>query len=194
MEWIYPIQLDRYGLADEGLKESLESLREETGFDVEDEEQFDFAWSVLRAALKELTTAEWERTLETLDREDLVLFRELLHEHWEDAVRLIGRHKYWQIRGAAFLRHLGHPLARWRATNLSGAMQLYALRCRWGTSYPTKPEVPYYKLAKPLEASDKTIKEWDERMTAAGPPEEGEAFDYFSRIVRPPYKRKGGGT
>jgi hypothetical protein len=193
MEWIYPIRLDRHGLADEGLKESLEALREETGFDVEDEEQPDFAWQLLRVGLKDFATAKWELILSTLDRENLLVLRELLREYEEDAIRVASPVKYAEVRVSAFIHHLGHPQAQWRVTDPNGAMRLYALRRMWGTSYPTKPRVPYYKLAEALGASDKTIKEWDERMAAEPPPKDN-AFGYFCRIVRPPYKRSGGDT
>jgi len=194
MEWIYPIRLDRYGLALEG--ESLELLRTKTGFDIEEQDRDDLAWSALRGALKKLPPADWERIVETLDHETLLFFRELLREHEEDAVRVAGSHKYTLVRGGAFLRHLAHPQARWQATNITGAMHLYALRQQWGTSYPTKPPIPYYKLAKAWGTTDKTVKEWDRRIAAAGPPpgETGDGFEYFSRIVKPPYKREGGST
>ena len=103
MEWIYPIQLDRYGLAREG--ESLEFLREETGLDIEDREQFDLAWSALRVALKEYSTGDWDHIVGNLDHETLLFFRELLCDHADDAVQVAGAHKYALIRSTAFIQH-----------------------------------------------------------------------------------------
>jgi hypothetical protein len=193
MRWIFPIRLDEYGLALEG--ESLEALRDESGFDVEaNESEQSLAWPAIRPALKECSPEALRQIIASLDHETLHFFSELLHENAEDAVRVVGSDKYAMICNEAFIRRLTHPQAKWKMTNLTGPKMLSALRKQWGTSYPAKPQVPYYKLAEAWEVTDKKVKQWDKRLAAAGPAPKDDGSEYFSNIADPPRKRKGGHT
>lgn len=170
--------------------ESLDALRDQNGFDPADpaDEEPEYLWAALRPELRRRSEEGWSEIIARLGLAEIHTFQGRLQENRKDAERIAGADKISHIEIALMIRRIAHPdKGTYRLVRADGPLHLGLIRAAEARD-PFRRRLSYRRLGKMLEASDKTVKRWEERMMALGPPE-GDLFDYLGRIVNPTPRR-----
>lgn len=172
---------------------SLEKLRDEQGFEPrEDAESAEDAWYTLRGTLWQHSEEWWKDSIGSLSLKNLYLLSEYLDVKRDDAIRVIGFSKYWEIRICLFIHEFTCPELEHKMTEVSGPSWLRDIERANERRGPFVPRLSDRQKGRILGVDGKTVKRWQERMDEAEPPP-NDAADralYFYRIVKPPKKRR----
>lgn len=171
---------------------SLDKLRDEQGFEPREDAESADIWYTLRITLWQCSEEFWKDTIDKLSLKNLYLLSELLDVNRDDAIRVIGFSKYWELRGHLFIREFTYPGREYKMTEISGPSWLLDIEKANERRRPFAPRLSDRQKGRILGVDGKTVKRWQERMDEAGPPP-NDAADralYFYRIVKPSKKRR----
>jgi hypothetical protein len=161
--------------------ESLERLKEESGYDAEEANDDRQLADLHAGVLHWLTTLTVEQLAEELDRTDpetCARFREALFDARKDAARAVGLAK---VLAAYFT-----AAAKEGAEDVKVSSYLHVLDLRKATGN----EISTRALARMLKVDESTIRRWDGRAEELKVTREDFDEERLRKVVKPPRRRK----